>query len=177
MPPWPLPATLPPLARMLRPRGTALRGQTVLPGPDGGAAGALDCHLRFGSVPGGGDCSPAVGAAPRSPPASARRLCSLHSNFSSCKRPARSLPEQVSEEPPLRAHGSHPRGAESRGLGYATGAPTTAEAVGQPRGEEPGERQVDDRPRAAGGDAPHPAPPLPSAQPRGTGPERRCAWR
>nr|XP_060511823.1 uncharacterized protein LOC132693051 [Panthera onca] len=34
------------------------------PGPDGGAVGHVNSHLQFGSVPGGGGCSPAVGAAP-----------------------------------------------------------------------------------------------------------------
>ena len=55
------------------------------PGPDGRAVGDVNSHLQFGSVPGGGGCSPGVWGGPRGlRPAPARRLCSLHSNFSSC---------------------------------------------------------------------------------------------
>lgn len=118
----------------------------------------------FGSVPSGPRCSPRGGGGPAVSARLQRRLCSLHSNFSSCELPARSR-NRSEKDRRSRAHRSHPCGAESRGLGYATGSPRHSAGSAPAALGRAGRQQVGDpRPREM---TPR-EPPLPSVQPRGT---------
>lgn len=86
---------------------------------------------------------PRGGGGPRGlRPAPARRLCSLHSNFSSCWHPARSR-NRSAEDLRSRARLSRRRGDESRCLGYATGSPRHSAGRGPAAPGRAGRPQTD----------------------------------
>lgn len=117
---------------------------------------------------------PRGGGGPRGlRPAPARRLCSLHSNISSCKHPARSRSGSKKDRC-SRARRSPPCGAENRCLGHATGKPRHSAGSRPAARGRTGPEQVGDRwPREKTPLSPRRAP-FAQRPTRGTG-ALRCA--